>query len=464
MMDTHTAARMVDGRRLGANAMFRRVTTDTRALQTGDLFVALAGERFDGHDYVAEALMNGASAAMVDEAHAGKLDGNLVAVADTRAALRALAAQWRMRFDIPLIVVTGSNGKTTVKEMTAAILRAQFGARLGESAVLATRGNLNNDIGLPLTLLELRATHRAAVIELGMNHRGETRTLAALAQPTIALVNNAQREHQEFMKGVAEVADEHADAVLALREGGIAVINADDPYCRVWRDAAERRHATVVGFALDAAAEVRGQASLGVDGSDLDILAAGGHIRARIAAPGAAMARNALAATAAAMAAGAGAAAVTHGLGAFRPVRGRLATRHSSAGATIIDDTYNANPDSVREAIDVLARARGTRWLVLGDMGEVGAQGPRFHREIGEYARAAGIDRLLAVGRQAHETVLAFGVHGAHYADVDALVAALSPLPDAATTVLVKGSRFMRMERVVDALCAGGADAAAGGH
>jgi UDP-N-acetylmuramoyl-tripeptide--D-alanyl-D-alanine ligase len=460
MMDTHTAAQMVDGRRLGVNAMFRRVTTDTRALQTGDLFVALAGERYDGHDYVAEALLNGASAAMVDEAHAGKLNGSLVAVADTRAALRALAAQWRMRFDIPLIVVTGSNGKTTVKEMTAAILRVQF----GDAGVLATRGNLNNDIGLPLTLLELRATHRAAVIELGMNHRGETRTLAALAQPTIALVNNAQREHQEFMKSVAEVADEHADAVLALREGGIAVINADDPYCRVWRDAAERQHATVVGFALDAAAEVRGQASLDVDGSDLDILAAGGHIHARIAAPGAAMARNALAATAAAMAAGAGAAAVTQGLGAFRPVKGRLATRHSSAGATIIDDTYNANPDSVREGIDVLARARGTRWLVLGDMGEVGAQGPRFHREIGEYARAAGIDRLLAVGRQAHETVLAFGVHGAHYTDVDALVAALSPPPDATTTVLVKGSRFMRMERVVDALCAGGADAAAGGH
>ncbi|MFI4904180.1 MAG: UDP-N-acetylmuramoyl-tripeptide--D-alanyl-D-alanine ligase [Burkholderiales bacterium] len=460
MMDTTTAAQLTGGRRVGTNAMFRRVTTDTRELRTGDLFVAIAGERFDGHDFVAAALAGGASAAMVDDAHARSLTGNLVAVADTRAALAALAAAWRRRFTLPLVVVTGSNGKTTVKEMTAAILRAHY----GDEEVLATRGNFNNDIGLPLTLLGLRASHRAAVIELGMNHRGETRTLAALAQPTIALVNNAQREHQEFMKGVAEVADEHADAVLALREGGIAVINADDPYCRVWRDAAERRHAKVVGFALDAAAEVRGQASLGVDGSDLDILAGGGHIHARIAVPGAAMARNALAATAAAMAAGAGAAAVTRGLGAFRPVKGRLATRHSNAGATIIDDTYNANPDSVREGIDVLARAHGSRWLVLGDMGEVGAQGPRFHREIGEYARAAGIDRLLAAGRQAHETVLAFGAHGAHYADVDALVAALSPPPDAATTVLVKGSRFMRMERVVDALCAAGTDDTAGGH
>lgn len=458
MMDTFTAARMVDGRTRGANAMFRRVVTDTRTLATGDLFVALAGERFDGHDFVAQALASGASAAMVDEAHAGGLDGNLVAVADTRAALGTLAAQWRRRFDIPLIVIAGSNGKTTVKEMTAAILRAQF----GDAAVLATRGNRNNEIGLPQTLLELRATHRAAVIEIGMNHRGETRQLATIAQPTIALVNNAQREHQEFMRSVAEVAAEHADAVFALRPGGVAVINAADSHFRVWRDAAANVRANVVNFALDADADVRGRATLGVDGSDVEIATGGAHFRVRIAAPGAAMVSNALAATAAAMAAGAGTEAVSRGLAAFRPVKGRLALRDAPGGATVIDDTYNANPDSVREAIDVLARAGRARWLVLGDMGEVGANGPAFHREIGEYAHAAGIERLLAVGPLAHETVLAFGAHGAHYADVDALIAALAMLPSAGTTILVKGSRFMRMERVVDMLCASAAPA--GGH
>ncbi|MEO6749549.1 MAG: UDP-N-acetylmuramoyl-tripeptide--D-alanyl-D-alanine ligase, partial [Casimicrobiaceae bacterium] len=281
-MDTHTAAQMVDGRQLGANAMFHRVITDTRALATGDLFVALAGERFDGHDFVAQALANGASAAMVDDAHTGRLGGNLVAVADTRIALRALGARWRMRFDLPLVVVTGSNGKTTVKEMTAAILRAQFGAQLGESAVLATRGNLNNDIGVPLTLLELRAAHHAAVIELGMNHRGETRELAALAQPTIALINNAQREHQEFMQSVGEVAAEHADVLLALREGGTAVINADDAHARVWRGVAERVGVRIVTFGHDPRADVRAQASLDADGSDLDISVGGAHAHVRI--------------------------------------------------------------------------------------------------------------------------------------------------------------------------------------
>ncbi len=450
MMDTHTAAHIVDGRRLGANAMFRRVTSDTRSLVTGDLFVALTGERFDGHDFVAQALASGASAALVDDAHAGALSGNLVAVKDTRHALRALAAQWRFRFDIPLVLITGSNGKTTVKEMTAAILRAHY----GDAAVLATRGNFNNDIGLPLTLLALRPAHRAAVIELGMNHRGETRELAALAQPTIALINNAQREHQAFMHSVGAVAAEHADVVLALRAGGVAVLNADDTHVGVWRDAALRVKARTVTFGLRADADVRAHVALHAHGSDLDIDAGGAAVRVHVAAAGSAMAMNALAATAAAIAAGAGPAAVAHGLAAFRPVKGRLAVRRTASGATVIDDTYNANPDSVREAIDVLARASGTRWLVLGDMGEVGGKGPEFHREIGEHARAAHIERLWAAGPLTRESVLAFGAHGAHFADVDALLDAMPLQPESGTTVLVKGSRFMRMERVVERLCA----------
>ena len=225
MMDTATAARIVAGRAVGANVRFLRVTTDSRALRPGDLFVALRGERFDGHDFVPAALAQGAAAALVADDRAGAIgEGALVAVPDPLAALGTLASHWRARFDIPLAIVVGSNGKTTVKEMTAAILRAHH----GDAAVLATEGNLNNAIGLPLTLLRLSERDRAAVIELGMNHRGETRELAAIAQPTITIVNNAQREHQEFMTSVDEVAAEHADAVLALREGGVAVLNADD--------------------------------------------------------------------------------------------------------------------------------------------------------------------------------------------------------------------------------------------
>jgi UDP-N-acetylmuramoyl-tripeptide--D-alanyl-D-alanine ligase len=350
---------------------------------------------------------------------------------------------------MPLIVVTGSNGKTTVKEMTAAILRAA----LPTETVLATRGNFNNGVGLPLTLLALNATHRAAVVELGMNHRGETRELAALAQPTIALVNNAQREHQEFMVSVDAVADEHADAIRALPFGGHAIVNADDPRQRTWRDAARDAGARVVSFGFVPAADVRADVRADATGSDLMVTTPAGSFTTRLAVPGDAMARNALAATAAAWAAGASLDAAAAGLAAFRPVGGRLARRTGTQGAAIIDDTYNANPDSVRAAIDVLARAASPRWLVLGDMGEVGDAGPEFHREVGAYARAAGIERLLASGTLAMHAVAAFGAQGEHFASTEALVAAVTAAaPAADATVLVKGSRFMRMERVVAAL------------
>ena len=231
MMDTATAARVLAGRLVGDSVRFLRVTTDSRALREGDLFVALKGERFDGHDFVPAALAQGAAAALVAHDRASALHGALVAVADPLAALGQLAAYWRARFTLPLVAIVGSNGKTTVKEMLAAILRAEMGA----AAMLATTGNLNNAIGVPLTLLRLTAAHRASIVELGMNHRGETRELAAIAQPTIAVVNNAQREHQEFMASVAEVAAEHADAIAALPRGGVAVINADDAHADVWR-------------------------------------------------------------------------------------------------------------------------------------------------------------------------------------------------------------------------------------
>jgi UDP-N-acetylmuramoyl-tripeptide--D-alanyl-D-alanine ligase len=456
MMDLKTAAHDVGGRMSGQNVAFSRVTSDSRTLEPGDLFVALAGERFDGHDYVAQAIARGAVGALVSDARAASLQGNLIIVDDTLSALGRLAAAWRARFSLPVAVVVGSNGKTTVKEMMAAALSAHFGA----GAVLATRGNLNNAIGLPLTLLRLRDRHRAAVIELGMNHRGETGELAPLAAPTIAVVNNAQREHQEFMRSVAEVAVEHAEAILALPRYGVAVINGDDSHADTWRDAALHAGARVVAFGTRRDADVRAYVTLHADRSTLELSTPAGAAELTLSVPGRPMAQNALAACAAALAAGADLNSVVRGLATFRPIAGRLASATAGNGAVVIDDSYNANPDSVRAAIDVLARARGERWLALGDMGEVGEQGPAFHREIGEYARIAGLDRLYTAGTLAKGSSTAFGGGAQHFDDVPALAEALARETHAGVTLLVKGSRFMRMERVVAAL----AGVAAEGH
>ena len=448
MMDTAMAASAVGGSVVGAAVHFSRVTTDTRALAPGDLFVALKGERFDGHDFVAHALASGAAAALVADSRAASLDGNLIAVADPLHSLGMLAAFWRSRFDIPVVVVVGSNGKTTTKEMIAAI----FHAAEGESAVAATPGNFNNAIGLPLAVLSLRASHRLAVFEIGMNHRGETRELAQVAQPTIAVITNAQREHQEFMRSVDEVAAEHADAIRALPAGGTAVLNADDPHVAYWREAAADTGVGVVTFGTEQRADVTARYVAHPDGASLDVTTPGGNARFLLQVPGRHMAGNALAAAAAAHAAGLPVTAITLGLERFRPVRGRLVTLPARSGATVIDDTYNANPDSVRAAIDVLAARAAPRWLVLGDMGEVGQDGPQFHREIGAHARTSGIARLFAAGELAREAVSAFGEGGEHFASVEALAARVAGESRAGVTMLVKGSRFMRMERVVTAL------------
>jgi UDP-N-acetylmuramoyl-tripeptide--D-alanyl-D-alanine ligase len=457
MMDTATAARAVHGRMLGGNVRFARVSTDTRTLAAGDLFVAIRGEHFDGHDFVGAAFERGAIAALVADDRVGAFAGNLVVAPSPLEALGELAAHWRARFSIPVIVVVGSNGKTTVKEMLAAILRAHY----GEGRVLATQGNLNNAVGLPLTLLRLRAEHAAAAIELGMNHPGETALLATIAHPTVALINNAQREHQEFMKSVAEVAIEHAALVHALPEGGTAVVNADDPSVAVWRAAArERPGVRVIDFALAHPAAIRLRDVRASD-ETLQIETPVGAATLRISAPGRHNMSNALAAAGAALAIGVPLAAIVRGLEAFRPVAGRLAMLRTAAGVAVIDDTYNANPDSVRAGIDVLAAAPPPRWLVLGDMGEVGTSGPRFHREVGEYARAARIDRLLTVGTLTAETAAAFGAGAEHFATVDAVAAHVGATARAGTTVLVKGSRVMRMERVVAALAG---ESPAGAH
>ena len=453
-MSLAEAALMAEGRTSGGNPVFTGVSTDTRSLRPGDLFVALRGERFDGHAFLEGAKAAGACAAMVDRAYGGKYPLPVVVVADTKLALGALARGWRCRFDPVLIAVTGSNGKTTVKEMLASILRAhaQRGAA-GERAVLATAGNLNNDIGLPLTLLRLDERHRWCAIELGMNHKGEIAYLANIAQPTVAVVNNAQREHLEFMHSVEEVAAENASVYAALPAQGVAVINADDGQAAFFRKAAGRRN--VVDFGLDAAAAVTGRYTLKHLSSEMHIRLPDGEASTTLAIPGLHNVRNALAAAACAHAAGIDLPGIVKGLAAFRPYVGRLQVKQAGA-TTVIDDSYNANPDSVRAAIDVLAACPGPTVLVLGDMGEVGSQGPRFHQEVGAYARSKGISSLLALGEATREAVAAFGPDARHFDSVEALAAAIR-----GKTILVKGSRFMRMERVVAALTGA---ATGGGH
>ena len=449
MMDLREAAQGSGGEARGANVRFAAVSSDTRTIQEGGLFVALRGERFDGHEYLAAARARGAVAAMVERrAPVARADSPLpiLLVDDTRLGLGRLAAYWRRKFKLPLIAVTGSNGKTTVKEMIASILAEHAGA--GRS--YATPGNLNNDIGLPLTLLGLRAEHNCAVVELGMNHAGETAYLAGIAQPTVALVNNAQREHQEFMQSVADVAHEHGAVFSALPADGVAVINADDTYAEYWRGVCAPRR--VLDFGLERPAAVGGRFELRDFGSEIVLRAPEGEAPISLHAAGVHNVRNALAAAAAAAAAGVGLAAIARGLARFQPVQGRLQKQTGKRGSIVLDDTYNANPDSVIAAIEVLARAAGAKFLVLGDMGEVGAHGATFHAEIGRHARAARIDRLYLLGELCAHAAAAFGEGAQHYGDIDALLAAIEPRLGAGVTVLIKGSRFMRMERVVQAL------------
>ena len=465
MMDTHEAAAAACGRMVNACRDFNGISTDSRRVAPGTLFVALRGEHFDGHDFIHLAAASGAVAAMVDERWASEaqvdvpvvgaaLGFPLVVVDDTRLALGRLAAQWRSGFELPLVGVTGSNGKTTVKEMIAAILRAQ--SRIDgfdeEGSVLATQGNLNNDIGVPLMLLRMKLAHRAAVIEMGMNHPGEIAYLTALARPNVALVTNAQRAHLAGMGTLADVAEEKGAIYGGLGAKGVAVINADDAFADFWRGLNMGRK--VITFGLDQPADVCATFTPQGLSSAVHVTTPYGAVDFTLHVPGVHNVRNALAATASALGAGATLEAVAEGLGQWRGVKGRLNLRETPQGALLIDDTYNANPDSVRAGIDVLAATPGRKILVLGDMGEIGERSAQYHDEIGGYAKSAGVDALFALGELSALAAKNFGEHGQHFESVDALVDALKTelKPDAA--VLVKGSRFMRMERVSDAIAA----------
>lgn len=444
------AARVPQARLVGDGATpLLRVHTDTRTLQPGDLFVALRGERFDANEFLADARAAGAAAAI---AHGGRLQAAGLAgieTPDSLAALGALAAGWRAQFALPLIGVTGSNGKTTVTQMIAAILHAWKG-----EAALATQGNFNNDIGVPLTLLRLRNAHAAAVVEMGMNHPGEIASLSAMAQPTVALVNNAQREHLEFMHTVEAVARENGSVIASLPADGVAVFPASDSFAGLWRSLAQDRRSLTFGEGGDIACT---QAAWARGAWQVRIATPQGEIEAHLHIAGRHNVTNALAAAACAQAAGAPRAAIAQGLSAFTPVQGRsraFSVRAAEREITVVDDTYNANPDSMHAAIDVLAELPGPQLLVLGDMGEVGDQGPQFHAEAGAHARARGIAQLFALGAQSVHAAAAYGAAARHFNDRRALLDAVRQVLPHVGSVLVKGSRFMKMEQVVEAIAA----------
>ena len=445
------------------------VGIDTRTLEPGALYVAIRGERFDGHDFVARAAEAGARAALVERAV--ETDLPQLVVGDTRLALGALARHWTARLHVPLIAITGSNGKTTVKELIAAILE-----ELGP--VLATRGNLNNELGVPLTLCRLGPEHRYAVIEMGASAAGEIARLAAIAPPDVAVVTNVGPAHLEGFGSLEGVARAKSELYEALGPDGCAVVNADDAFVATFREAAGSRRRREFGLAAgahvravaDAAGEAPGDAG-SREPAPFVVETLGERVTVPFALAGAHNRANALAAIAAAQSLDVQMATVVTALGRVEAVPGRLRTVPSRSGATLIDDSYNANPASARAALDVLAARGGHRHLVLGDMAELGDEAEALHAALAEDAHAAGIDGLWtlgplagAAGRTWHRLAggkltagrggAARDARGAHFADADALVAALEPHLDAGCTVLVKGSRGSRMERVVDALAA----------
>lgn len=437
-------------------AVIKAVRTDSRSVVSGDLFIALKGEKFDGSAFLAQAQAQGAVAVLFEAANAGQAQQlpdlkNVTVpafcVSNARAALGDLAAQWRRQFELSLIGVTGSNGKTTVTQMIASVLRADTA-----SPSLSTQGNLNNEIGVPLTLFNLRAEHRRAVVELGMNHPGEIEVLAQFAQPSIGLVNNAQREHQEFMSTVEAVAIENGEVIRALPAKGVAVFPAQDAYTQLWQKLAAARPVLTFGFTQG---DVQAHDIAWRNGAwSFQLWTQQTTLPCRLNIAGRHNILNALAATACALAAGMSLPVIVKGLESFEPVKGRSKScewQVEGHAFTLVDDTYNANPDSVRAAIEVLAELPAPRLLVLGDMGEVGLQGAEFHQEVGAYAKACAIQSLFTLGDLCQHSSQAF--EGAvHFSDMDSLQARVLSDISAYNSVLVKGSRFMKMERVVEAL------------
>jgi len=449
MWTLSAAAACTGGRVAGADVRFDAVGTDSRGDCTGQLFAALRGARFDAHGFVAQAWQKGAAAALVD--HRVDADIPQLVVDDTRLALGRLAAAWRERLTGRVVAVTGSNGKTTCKEMIAAVL-GQVGS------VHATGGNLNNDIGLPLTLLAAR-DEDFLVLEMGANHAGEIAYLSDIGRPDLAVITTASSAHLEGFGSLEGVARAKGEIAQGLPVDGAFIVPSDSPWLGLWRDLAAGRRVLTCG--LDALADIRAEVD-GIrsvwdehgfrtdfkvrgDGSELALGLAGTH-----------NVQNALVAVAVARALGVGPDAVRSGLASLKPVPGRLCPRRGPGGLRLIDDSYNANPDSVRAAIEVLVQLSGRRWLVLGDLAELGSDAEALHRDLGETARAAGVDVLYTVGTLSAATAEAFGAGGRHFRDQASLISALRGRLGPHDLVLVKGSRAAAMEQVADTICGEG--------
>ena len=442
------AALPLNARCVGADRDFTGCSTDSRKLNAGQLFVALRGQRFDGHDFVLEAERNGAGGALVESVPPAATLPMLL-VADTRQAMGRLASHWRKKFDIPVVAVTGSNGKTTVKELVAAILSRR-------APVSATQGNLNNDIGVPITLFALGAEHRFAVIEMGANHTGEIAALTHMAGPTVAVITQCAPAHLEGFGSIEGVARAKAEIYTGLSSGGTAVINADDAFADLWREASKGLRQ--LSFGLERQADVTAlgiQTGAGFEHSTFMLATPRGRIAVSLPLPGRHNILNALAAAACCEAVDITLEEIRAGLAAIQPVKGRLQVKRGLRRSRVLDDTYNANPASLRAALDVLREYPGRRWLVLGDMGELGGTAAEMHFGAGETARERGVGRLFTFGELSRGAVDGFGTGARHFSTIEDLIRVLQAELAEDITVLVKGSRAMAMERVVDAVSAG---------
>lgn len=445
MMMLSEIAKAVGGKLLGADVLVTSVDTDSRRIQPQQLFVAIKGERFDGNQFAQEALNLGAAAVMIsDESQAAR---PAVLINDTRLALGKLANNWRKTLRAPIAAITGSNGKTTTKEMLSAILAA---ACDDSAALHATQGNLNNDIGMPLTLLKARADHQYIVLEMGMNHLGEIAYLSNIAQPNVAVINNAGTAHIGELGSRENIAKAKGEIYEGLSDQGIAVINADDVFAEYWRSLNPSRK--VITFALKNPADVTATYSEEPQTSKIHLATPSGKVTFQLPIVGVHNIYNALAASAAAVALGVQNQHIAAGLAQFGGVHGRLEYKQGCNGAVLIDDTYNANPDSMKAAIDVLGRIDTARVFVMGDMGELGTDSPTMHAAVGAYAREHNIQHLFTLGEQSQQASIAFGGGAQHFTDVELLANAIKPLMREGVTVLIKGSRFMKMERVVKLL------------
>lgn len=431
---------------LGGDAVISSVSIDTRTLQMGDLYVAINGKNFDGHDFIAKAEYAGANALLVE--HLVDTDLPQIIVPDTRIGLAELARLWRQKSQAQIVAVTGSNGKTTVKEMLAAILSVN-------APVLATKGNLNNDIGVPLTLLRLNEQHRYAVIEMGANHAGEIAFSSRYALADVAIINNVGAAHLEGFGSIEGVAQAKGEIVSGLSTQGTAILNKDDEFYPLWQELAETRKIISFGFAADAdvsATEINSRIENNQFVTSFNLITAQQNIPICLKLAGQHNVKNALAATAACLAIGIPSTQIKQGLESMRPVTGRLQPWISRYGNIVIDDSYNANPASLKVALEVLSQCTGESWLILGAFGELGDDSVNIHREMGELIKSFGVKRLLAVGENARYSVESFGVGAEFFSTQDELIARLTSQLTGSETLLIKGSRAQRMENVAASL------------